>query len=442
MKRFFLFLLAFVVFLSIGKVNQVFAGTDIQVSCTLSNCTSTPNNVPLFNESNIWPGYIVTQNITATNTTNQNGLFGMDAEEVVGEGSSEQELQALVANSLASNIFVIIRQGTANGPVVYGANGTTTLQDLYDAGQINLGFINAGQTDKFFLKATLDPQAGNEVMASSTIFNFDAGFQFTPVPPDGPPGGGGGGGGNGGTSPANPPVCSDTKPSGRPTLSIASISGSQVNLSWTAVAGADHYAIVIGTTSGNYIYGNNNVGNVTSYTVTGLTPGGLYFFQVIPINGCAPGNRSNEVSTNGTPATGVVNPPTGFAANQVLGATTDATAEAEAAKNGENAGSILGDETACNPLFQYLPLIFLIIQLVTSFIVYVIFRSPENRTKQIIVVVTDLVLTALFYFLRNCDCSSSVQSFLGLLCQWYIIVAIAAALITQFINYALIEREE
>ncbi|MEO8581240.1 MAG: fibronectin type III domain-containing protein [Patescibacteria group bacterium] len=437
MKRFIFSLFVFVALGSFWKVQPVSAGTDVTVSCTLSTCTATPNVIPLFDESNIWPGYSVTQKITATNTTDQNGQLGMLATEVI---STDAQLVAL-----AGKIYLEIHQGTPSGPVVYGGS-STTLQDFYNVGQIDLGLIGPTQTELYFLKATFDPQAGNEYMGAHTTFNLDVGFVFSPVPPVnnaqvlGLSAASGGGDTNG----AKAPVCSDTAPSSAPVLlSAVSGAGGQVTLNWTAVAGADHYAVNFGIQSGVYLYGNSNVGNVTTYVVSGLSPGNRYFFQVLGINGCAPGPRSNENSTGGTllPPGSSVGAPTGFTAQQVLGATTDSTAEATLNdSNGDGSNPEVLGVTACVPWKPFLPLIFLVIQIALSILIYVMKRDPENKVKQGIVIGVVVISTILFYILRNCDCDQ--PTFLSLLCKWYFIVAILASLLTQFINYSLIEREE
>lgn len=94
--------------------------------------------------------------------------------------------------------------------------------------------------------------------------------------------------------------CSDSPPGGTPQLLSAVAKGSnQIVLSWTGAANpVSHYLVSYGITSGQYIYGNPNVGGqgTTSYTVGSLSPGKKYYFVVQAINGCTPGNFSNEVS--------------------------------------------------------------------------------------------------------------------------------------------------
>ena len=59
-----------------------------------------------------------------------------------------------------------------------------------------------------------------------------------------------------------------------------------------------YYLITYGTNPGAQTYGNPNIGGkgTTGYTVSGLSGGIIYYFQVRAGNGCAPGDFSNEIS--------------------------------------------------------------------------------------------------------------------------------------------------
>jgi hypothetical protein len=72
-----------------------------------------------------------------------------------------------------------------------------------------------------------------------------------------------------------------------------------VNLAWNANTESDlaGYKVHVGTASGVYTLLNINVGNVTSFTVTGLAPGDVYYFAVTAYDtGGAESGVSNEVS--------------------------------------------------------------------------------------------------------------------------------------------------
>ena len=62
-------------------------------------------------------------------------------------------------------------------------------------------------------------------------------------------------------------------------ISVMSLGGGNVRVSWKAVSGARRYHIFYGGSSGNYGY-NTNLGNETSHDVGGLPVGSKYFFAI------------------------------------------------------------------------------------------------------------------------------------------------------------------
>lgn len=104
--------------------------------------------------------------------------------------------------------------------------------------------------------------------------------------------------------PTPTPPCADSAPGSTPQLNSAvANSSSQITLSWTDAADPiSYYLVSYGLSSGQYIYGNPNVGGqgTTSYTVSNLARGTTYFFVVKAVNGCTPGSFSNEVSATTT----------------------------------------------------------------------------------------------------------------------------------------------
>jgi hypothetical protein len=101
-------------------------------------------------------------------------------------------------------------------------------------------------------------------------------------------------GGGGSNNPGSPFVCNDEKP-GTPTLISLTQNGSSMKLVWTPADKATTYAISYGLSSGNYIYGILNVGNVTEYTINSLDPNQRYYAAVRATNGCTQGDLSNEM---------------------------------------------------------------------------------------------------------------------------------------------------
>lgn len=100
-----------------------------------------------------------------------------------------------------------------------------------------------------------------------------------------------------GTGGANPSVAACTNAPGTPGgLTARAGNAGQVVLTWSPVSNVTHYGIVYGTSAGQYRYGAANVGNVTTYTVNGLTSGSTYYFAIFAGNGCGSSGYSNQVS--------------------------------------------------------------------------------------------------------------------------------------------------
>jgi len=67
------------------------------------------------------------------------------------------------------------------------------------------------------------------------------------------------------------------------------------SLQWDAVSVAEGYKVYVGTASGQYS-AVADAGNVTSFKVTGLQVGTLYYFAVTAYKGADESGKSNEVS--------------------------------------------------------------------------------------------------------------------------------------------------
>jgi hypothetical protein len=99
-----------------------------------------------------------------------------------------------------------------------------------------------------------------------------------------------------GGGPVGAPSCNDTKP-GTPTiLSAVSLGGNKIKVNWIKVSGANDYTIYYGPSSGNYLYSVASTSDIDSFTIEGLSAG---CFKLNAVNGCQPGDLSNEVCTSG-----------------------------------------------------------------------------------------------------------------------------------------------
>jgi lysyl endopeptidase len=92
------------------------------------------------------------------------------------------------------------------------------------------------------------------------------------------------------TGPCTPPLA----PTG---VTATAVSGTQINLSWTASAGATLYPVLRSTTNGGP-YASAGSSATTSFTNTGLTCNTTYYFVVTASNGnCASGNSAQVQAT-------------------------------------------------------------------------------------------------------------------------------------------------
>ncbi|WP_299182097.1 choice-of-anchor J domain-containing protein [uncultured Chryseobacterium sp.] len=96
------------------------------------------------------------------------------------------------------------------------------------------------------------------------------------------------------SAPTTPPACTAFT---SPTNGATGVNSDGV-LTWNSAAGATGYKIKVGTTSGGTDVVNNvDVGNVTTYNITGnLNPGTMYYATVTPYNTIGDAVGCNEIS--------------------------------------------------------------------------------------------------------------------------------------------------
>lgn len=426
------FLLAVVVgFSFLASAGQAFAGTDLTATCpSTGSCSISPAATPLFDESGWAPGSTVTQQLTVTNSSSQNGYVAVEA------------TNYLETNDLGEVVDLEIREGSVAGTVIYSG---VTMQDFRDDGYFTIDAISASQTKDYFFIATMQSTAGNEYQGSSLGFDLKVGLELDAIPPtsgggSGSGDSGGGSGGSGGGS-ASAPVCSDQAPVSAPTLLITNVGTNTVSLSWTPVSPVTHYAISFTRTSDGEQYGSPNIGNVTSFTVQQLSGGANYTFEVFGVNGCAPGPRSNQAGTGVVPGPFIEGRPTG--GGQVLGETDEASPSPSPSPSPTIEGSVEGVSSVCEQWRFYVPWILLVMQLLFVLASEYFFRKDRGLTKHFIAVGITLVSIFLFYLLRACDCYQGGSfSILLFLCEWYWVVALVLTAIEKGFSYAFIEEVE
>lgn len=422
--------------LILTNAGSVAASTDLTITCQDEGpCEIAPAATPLFNETNIAPGVTAAQNLTVINDddddTCQLTINTTDNSLINPFPLSEVLLTSLV-DTTATTYFGSMLGGEAQPGF--------TFEDLFSAGSLSLVSLSpGGGSETFTWYATFDPNAGNEYQAA--VQNFDFGVTFNC------------GGGNitttesvagtsstsSSSSSASPPVCTDTVPVGTPVLSLLSQTPNTVTLSWTGVSPVTTYNIFITRQSDGAEFGGTDIGVSSPYTVTNLAPGETYTFQILGVNGCATGERSNLVTSDIVTGIEVVGGPEG-PGGVVLGDEDDleVTDSAEPVEDQQTGGEVAGAIDTCQLQDNYLPLILLLAQLAAVLIIELLLRRDTKPTKWFLIAAATLVSIGLFYWLRDCNCFA--DTLWGWLCTWYWLVSLIVSIVVRGLSYAFIEE--
>jgi len=172
-------------------------------------------------------------------------------------------------------------------------------------------------------------------------------------------------------------------------VSADTVSETQVKLTWQPASDpVTSYLVSYGLESGDYIYGGIPIGghDATDYTVNKLQPGTTYYFAIKAVNGCAPGDLSNELpaATEGIPqvTTAVTNRQQTASAggiqdtigNTKLNITNLSSAEPTKTANRQNLNLI-------NIIFIIICII-LLICIIISFVVYLRSRNKDSYLSE------------------------------------------------------------
>lgn len=371
---------------------------NLSVSCLAGGpCTITPASTPLFQETGWVPGNSVSRTITVANQDSSQSC------DLIMTVQKPTQSPANFASVLLSNIN----------------NGSTTfvnsnLNSIFTGGPISLDTIAAGSSQIYNWSVTFDPNAGNEFQSANTAFDFNLNFICNPAPTSAT---------QGITLAASTSnsTCGDTSSSSAPILKVVANGNNSVNLSWTAVSPVNHYMIRYGLSSGDYIFGAADVGNVTNFTVNLLSGNTTYYFQVAGVNGCMPGPWSNEALAR--PGGGVLpaGPAEGFL-EQTLGVKTETSPTPLPGPSTTPEAGILG-ATAC-PGNYYSWWIPLLIQLIVSFI-YIWKRWKDKNSWMVVGLLA--IMSQIIHQVLGCNCAT------GEWCSRYWLLNLIIVLFSTFI---------
>jgi len=389
-KTKFVFLFSIFVFSLILISVQSATAADLEISCDSSSCVSTPLNGKIFNEKDILPTHIFTRTLKAINTSSNALDFAIEV---------KQPYKINILPSLSKVIDITINE-VESGKTVYGPK---TIDQWRTDGFVILSNIPAGAERNYQFIAAF-ANVGNEYQGRELVFDLKLGFDALPA----------GDGGNGSvTSTASggevkTPVCTATAPSSAPTLSaVQGATPNTVILAWTGVTPVTHYTIRYGDTSGSYLYGANNVGNVGSFVVSALSSGSTYYFQVAGVNDCAPGPWSNEASASPLGLILPSAPAPSF--TEILGVETEASPITI-----EEGPQVAGASTCSDRYYWWWA--FLILQTILTVIFFLVGKKRGWRLIKFIFVTMFLAaISQLVHQLCGCNCAT------GAWCPRYLI---------------------
>lgn len=366
------------------------SAVDLTVTCDGQGpCTTSPSSgAALFEENNFLPGDSVNQQVTVINENEvDNCNLTMD---------THSETQT--PGDFATRLLTVIKQGAVD-------LFNNSLDDLFESGPLPLGIVGAGSTNVYDWMVTFDLNANNDYQLAETKFDFDLSFECGLVPTPTPtPAGGGDGGGGGGTvagvsTGGGPSPCTDAKP-GTPINFIVTPGpgADQATLSWLGVSPYTSFLIAYSDTPDTPKWGNPDVGNVSSYIVSGL-PNGTFYFWVRGQNGCMPGDFAGPVSVviAGSAAAGLA---PGFLPG-VLGEATPSGQIQEQEALGEVAGV---GEGACQKCVWW-PI------LLGEFVILVIFywlvlKKYGSRRNYVFSIIIPIAAYLIFLWVNRCFTSS------------------------------------
>lgn len=169
---------------------------------------------------------------------------------------------------------------------------------------LQAGFVLSANADENPISSPISTEESPQPSDSASPITAP---EVTPTPSSQPSNNGGNGSGNGGGGSSNAgggsssSSCNNEAPYAPKIISATSAKKNEITLYWGKPVHGDvtHYSISYGLMKGKPLYGVNNIGNVTSYTVRGLSAGVTYYFSVNAVNGCTAGPASNEIGIKG-----------------------------------------------------------------------------------------------------------------------------------------------
>lgn len=281
MPRSFCFLVSLFFFLFFSVKAHAY---DYSISCTNKTCTNFPSNAFFTSTTEWFPGMWEKKVIRISNSSPKDGIL------------VKNSLVALVPDTSICNIddkymLSISVQGKSPPNNIAWAGSLRNLYNISSSPPYIAFILPKSYVEVVYL-VSLSENIGNECQGRKTDFALNLIFTsdtYTPPKNTLTPT----------LAPNSLPPCSQVAPLSAPILSLSSALPDRATLNFTKPADPfTYFMLAYGTKSGEYIYGNPNVGNpeTSEYTVIGLSSNSRYYFAMRAVNGCAPGPFSNEIS--------------------------------------------------------------------------------------------------------------------------------------------------
>ena len=227
-------------------------------------------------------------------------------------------------------------------------------------------------------------------------------------------------------SPAAPAICDKESPNA--VALSGSASSDRVFLNWNAVINSTHYMVRYGLTSGQYIYGAPDIGNVQTTTVQSLAPGTDYYFQVAGVNDCAGGAWSNELHLRTTGGGGSRS----TLATGATGSSIGSTESQEAIVNlpGKEVGTnqeVKAEESICQSE-QYAWWLPLVLQLGGSLLYAAYAVNKDKKFRYLLPIFAVGILSQLVHSFLGCNCAT------GIWCERYWVFNLGIVVVSSLIS--------
>lgn len=416
MKKFLFTLLLLLTFLLPSKA---LAANDLVIECNGGgSCSSTPS-LPIFDDSGLYPGQIITSQVVVKNTSSYTGDFAF-------------QINNLSSSDVSQVIDFVISDDLAGTSAVYGPVQLSTLDGSY----VMLNNFTALEERTYYFHAIFDSTAGNEYQNLNSSFDLVLGFEFVKDTPSGTVAGATTS--DRSFSPARAPQCDNENlfAAGPANFQLLGQTNNSMTLSWSPVDQASGYAIFFTRADGEAysVLPSMIPSGATQYTINNLAAAN-YSVEIVAVGGnedlCSSPRSSLVVSVVGPLVIG--RPVT--QEGDVLGKEIDENGVENFVEEGDK---VLGAADSCQNSKKYL-FSLLILQFILVGVVYFIYRSKKTWSKQLVVFGLTALSIMIFYWQRDCDCLDSYW-WLSFMCQWYLLVSIIESLILQLINYYLIEE--